>query len=223
MESKATDGHPSTSSSATAAVSREQIREIYRKVVARDPQPKSRQKGRSYLQPQVMSFLSTVEHSQKFCPQIREILDRSIREIADWDPEDAAEAFFAVEKYGLNAMDFPWKNEFKVVKVKSKVKYFNILHKIFFSYCSYYVFIYMIIVSSSIIILQLLISSTILISNHGEYSVHETLKLILLWSWIGLRNNVRTDEAIIRSRFSTHFHVFPLIFSWIFKTAPNVI
>ena len=101
----------------TSALTREDIRNIYMKVVAKDPQTKSRQKGRNYLQVQVTKFLSTVEHSQKCCRQIINTIDRSIREVRDWDPEEAADAFLAVEKYALNVLDFPWKNEYKVVKV----------------------------------------------------------------------------------------------------------
>ncbi len=67
----------------------------------------------------VVAYLSMMEHSQKFSRQITDTLDASVRNNEDWHPSDAANAFLALEKYALNLLDYPWKTEFKTLKVGS--------------------------------------------------------------------------------------------------------
>ena len=67
----------------------------------------------------VVTYLSIMEHSQKFSRQITDTLDASVRHNEDWHPTDAADAFLALEKYALNLLDYPWKTEFKTLKVSS--------------------------------------------------------------------------------------------------------
>ena len=90
----------------------------------------------------VVTYLSIMEHSQKFSRQITDTLDASVRHNEDWHPTDAADAFLALEKYALNLLDYPWKTEFKTLKVGNvyhfswcyvikKAKYHEFLQQIF--------------------------------------------------------------------------------------------
>ena len=65
----------------------------------------------------VVTYLSTMEHSGKFSRQITDTLDASVRNNELWDPSEAAEAFLSLEKYALNLLDYPWKTEFRQLKV----------------------------------------------------------------------------------------------------------
>ena len=77
----------------------------------------------------VVTYLSIMEHSQKFSRQITDTLDASVRHNEDWHPTDAADAFLALEKYALNLLDYPWKTEFKTLKVSTLYQCID------FSYC----------------------------------------------------------------------------------------
>ena len=67
----------------------------------------------------VVTYLSIMEHSQKFSRQITDTLDASVRHNEDWHPTDAADAFLALEKYALNLLEYPWKTEFRTLKVST--------------------------------------------------------------------------------------------------------
>ncbi len=65
----------------------------------------------------MVTYLSQMDHSGKFSRQITDTLDASVRNNENWDPSEAAEAFLSLEKYALNLLDYPWKTEFRQLKV----------------------------------------------------------------------------------------------------------
>ena len=83
-------------------------------------QYKTMQRARTYSSAQftalVLQFL-LLPGSGKFNDYFNNLLKSSLESDPNWQPAKASKAFRHLETYALNLYNYPWRNEFKTIKV----------------------------------------------------------------------------------------------------------
>lgn len=94
---------------------REEVWQKYTSCVLKMPRPErcaSRDRFRSH--DCVLQLLASSRLSDRLHPAIVQVMDE-LRE--DWQPEEVALAFDAMENYAVNLLEYPWKKEFHTILV----------------------------------------------------------------------------------------------------------
>lgn len=94
---------------------REEVRQKYTSCVlmtSRSERCASRDRFRSH--DCVRQLLASSRLSDRLHPAIVQVMDE-LRE--DWQPEEVALAFDAMENYAVNLLEYPWKKEFHTILV----------------------------------------------------------------------------------------------------------
>lgn len=60
----------------------------------------------------VKDYLNKCLPHQRLCDETASCIDRAV-----WEPTEVAQAFRCLERYALNILKYPWKSEFKTLKV----------------------------------------------------------------------------------------------------------
>lgn len=96
---------------------REQVHQKYTSYIlktARSERQDCRDRLRTH--DSVLSLLASCKLSDRLHPAIVQVMD-DLRE--EWQPEEVAAAFDAMEIYAVNLLEYPWKKEFHTILVNN--------------------------------------------------------------------------------------------------------
>jgi len=94
---------------------REEVRQKYNSFVLRTTRSeRCACRGRFRTHDSVLKLLASSKLSDRLHRVIIQIMDE-LRE--DWEPEEVATAFDAMENYAINLLEYPWKKEFHTILV----------------------------------------------------------------------------------------------------------